>query len=143
MCIRDRLLDLRNRYFEDIANTQSQFVGNAILIHIDKASFPDGLQNTSRGALVQYFKNRQSRTDATDVKTRLNLLSDCLRHGYTNPELDVKNPIISLNNQSKMNIYDIAFDEQIPKRIYPQDVGDNIMFSLPVMAVSKFTFEIS
>ncbi len=123
-----QLLDLRNRYFEDISNTQSQFVGNAILIHIDKASFPDGLQNTSRGALAQYFKNRQSRTDASDVKTRLNLLSDCLRHGYTNPELDVKNPIISLNNQSKMNIYDIAFDEQIPKRIYPQDVGDNIMF---------------
>ena len=123
-----QLLDLRNRYFEDISNTQSQFVGNAILIHIDKASFPDSLQNTSRGALAQYFKNRQSRTDATDVKTRLNLLSDCLRHGYTNPELDVKNPIISLNNQSKMNIYDIAFDEQIPKRIYPQDVGDNIMF---------------
>jgi len=123
-----QLLDLRNRYFEKDVEAQSNFVGNAILIHIDKAVFPDGLQNTSRGALAQYFKARQTRTDATDVKTRLDLLADCLRHGYTNPELDVKNPIISLNNQSKMPIYDVQFNGQSPTRIYQQDVGDNIMF---------------
>ncbi len=123
-----QLLDLRNRYFEVEVNAQSNFVGNAILIHIDKAAFPDGLQNTSRGALARYFKARQTRTDTADVKTRLDLLSDCLRYGYTNPELDVKNPIISLNNQSKMPIYDVSFNGQTPARIYPQDVGDNIMF---------------
>jgi len=66
-----QLLDLRNRYFEKDVEAQSNFVGNAILIHIDKAVFPDGLQNTSRGALARYFKARQTRTDATDVKTRL------------------------------------------------------------------------
>jgi len=123
-----QLLDLRNRYFEADSKKQSKFVGNAILIHIDKANFPKGLQNTSRGALATYFKARQARTDAKDVKTRLDLLSDCLRHGYTNPELDVKNPIISLNNQSKMKVYDISFDGRAPLKIYPQDVGDNIMF---------------
>jgi len=123
-----QLLDLRNRYFEIDAKAQSQYVGNAILIHIDKAAFPDGLQNTSRGALARYFKARQARTDVSDIKTRLDLLADCLRHGYTNAELDVKNPIISLNNQSKMPVYDVRFDGQTPTRIYPQDVGDNIMF---------------
>lgn len=123
-----QLLDLRNRYFEADAKAQSKYVGNAILIHIDTAVFPDGLQNTSRGALARYFKQRQAETDAADVKERLNLLADALRHGYTNPELDVKNPIISLNNQSKMPVYDIHFDGHTPKRIYPQDVGDNIMF---------------
>ena len=123
-----QLLDLRNRYFEEAPKQQSGFVGNAILIHIDKASFPGGLQNTSRSALAKYFKKRQAKTDATDVKDRLDLLSDCLRHGYTNPELDVKNPIISLNNQSKMTVYDVSFDGQHPVRIFPQDVGDNIMF---------------
>ena len=123
-----QLLDLRNRYFEADAQSQSQYVGNAILIHIQRDAFPEGLQNTSRGALAQYFKERQTKTDAADVKDRLDLLADCLRHGYTNPELDVKNPIISLNNQSKMAVYDISFAGQVPTRIYPQDVGDNIMF---------------
>jgi len=123
-----QLLDLRNRYFEESSKEQSQFVGNAILIHIDKAEFPRGLQNTSRGALAKYFKQRQAETDGVDIKERLDLLADCLRHGYTNPELDVKNPIISLNNQSKMPVYDVQFGNQHPRRIYPQDVGDNIMF---------------
>ncbi|MDA8707788.1 acyltransferase [Hellea sp.] len=123
-----QLLDLRGRYFEADSAAQSQYVGNAILIHIDKAAFPDGLQNTSRGDLAKYFKQRQAETTADDVKDRLNLLADCLRHGYTNPELDVKNPIISLNNQSKMAVYDVRFAEQQPQQIYPQDVGDNIMF---------------
>ena len=123
-----QLLDLRGRYFEENSESQNNFIGNAILIHIDKAHFPDGLQNTSRGAIARYFQKRQKRVDAKDIKTRLNLLSDCLALGYTNPELDVKNPIISLNNQSKMPIYDIQFDGQKPLRIYPQDVGDNIMF---------------
>ena len=123
-----QLLDLRSRYFKASPKAQSAYVGNAILIHIDKAGFPDGLQNTSRGALARYFKQRQSKTDKEEVKDKLDLLSDCLRHGYTNPELDVKNPIISLNNQSKMPVYDIRFDGQKPTRIYPQDVGDNIMF---------------
>lgn len=123
-----QLLDLRGRYFETDINAQSSFVGNAILIHIDKAAFPDGLQHTSRGALARYFKQRQSKTTAPDVRTRLDLLADCLRHGYTNPELDVKNPIISLNNQSKMPVYNVSFDGQSPTRIFSQDVGDNIMF---------------
>ena len=123
-----QLLDLRGRYFEDDSNAQSQYVGNAILIHIDKAAFPEGLQNTSRGDLAEYFKQRQAKTTAEDDKDRLNLLADCLRLGYTNPELDVKNPIISLNNQSKMKVYDVSFAGQQPQQIYPQDVGDNIMF---------------
>ena len=103
-----QLLDLRSRYFKASPKAQSAYVGNAILIHIDKAGFPDGLQNTSRGALARYFKQRQSKTDKEEVKDKLDLLSDCLRHGYTNPELDVKNPIISLNNQSKMPVYDLS-----------------------------------
>jgi len=123
-----QLLDLRNRYFDNGEKEQSNYVGNAILIHIDKAAFPEGMQNTSRGDLARYFKSRQAKTDKADVKDRLDLLADCLRHGFTNPELDVKNPIISLNNQSKIPIYDVRFDGQKPTRIYPQDVGDNIMF---------------
>ena len=123
-----QLLDLRGRYFEADSEAQPNYVGNAILIHIDKAAFPDGLQNTARGALARYFKQRQANTTAKDVKGRLDLLADCLRHGYTNPELDVKNPIISLNNQSKMPVYDVSFGRQHPARIMPQDVGDNIMF---------------
>ncbi len=123
-----QLLDLRNRYFESEETQQRDFVGNAILIHIDKAVFPDGLQNTNRGDIARYFKHRQSNTDSLDVKTRLDLLSDCLRHGYTNPELDVKKPMISFNNQSKMPIYDLAFGGQSPNDIFPQDVGDVIMF---------------
>jgi len=123
-----QLLDLRSRYFEDKAQSQGRHVGNAILIHIENASFDKGLQNTTRGELARYFKERQKRTTPKDVKDRLDLLSDALRHGYTNPELDVKNPIISLNNQSKMHVYGANFNGQHPAHIFPQDVGDNIMF---------------
>ncbi len=123
-----QLLDLRNRYFEADSKAQSNYIGNAILIHIDKAAFPDGLQNTSRGAVARYFKQRQAETNAGDIRERLDLLADTLRHGYTNPQLDVKKPIISLNNQSKMPVYGVSFDEQSPACIIPQDVGDNIMF---------------
>jgi len=121
-----QLLDLRGRYFE--GGRQSDYIGNAILIHIDKAEFDDGLQNTSRGALARYYKTRKTKTKPADVKQRLDLLADCLRHGYSNPGLDIKNPIIALNNQSKMPVYDVSYDGQIPLRIIPQDVGDNIMF---------------
>lgn len=123
-----QLLDLRGRYFKTEPQAQSRFVGNAILIHIDKANFPKGLQNTPRGTLAQYFKERQTKTDTEDVKARLDLLADCLRHRYTNPELDVKKPIIALNNQSKIPAYAITFGRQRPAHIIPQDVGDNIMF---------------
>ena len=123
-----QILDLRGRYFKTDPQAQSRFLGNAILIHIDKAKFPKGLQNTPRGALAKYFKQRQAKTSSEDVETRLNLLSDCLRHGYTNPELDVKKPIIALNNQSKIPAYDLTFGGQHPAHIFPQDVGDNIMF---------------
>lgn len=123
-----QLHDLRNRYFEEESETQSNLVGNAILIHIERAYFPHGLQKTSRGDLGSYFKNRKAKVGKDDIQTRLDLLADCLRHGYTNPELDVKNPIISLNNQSKIRVYDVKFDGQHPADIIPQDVGDNIMF---------------
>lgn len=123
-----QLLDLRGRYFDNPHNEQAKFIGNAILIHIENAHFPNGLQNISRADLARYFKERQSGTNYADVKDKLDLLADCLRLGYTNPELDFKNPIISLNNQSKMAVYTSNFDTQMPVRIIPQDVGDNIMF---------------
>jgi len=122
-----QLLNLRGRYFEADAKAQANYIGNAILIHIDKVKFKDGLQKTSRGRLAQYFKQRQSNITSESIQNRLNLLADCLSHGFTNPELDIKNPIISLNNQSKMPVYALAFDGLRPIQIIPQDVGDNIM----------------
>ena len=123
-----QLLDLRGRYFDDPAAEQDQFIGNAILIHIIKQSLPLGLQETPRGELASLFKNWTNTIDTEDVKTRLDMLSDCLRHGYSNPRLDVKVPMIAMNNQSKMAAYNVSFHGQAPVRIRPQDVGDNIMF---------------
>jgi hypothetical protein len=122
------LIDLRGRYFEAENGAQKDFIGNAILIHIDTAEFSQGLQNMPRGALARYYKSRAARTDAGDVRARLDLLADCLRHGYTNPGLDLKKPIIALNNQSKFEVYDVSFAGHVPQRVIPQDVGDNIMF---------------
>ena len=123
-----QLLDLRNRYFEAAPDAQRDFIGNAILIHIVKNHFPQGLQNSPRGELATFFKNWILNVDADDVKTRLDRLADCLRHGYSNPALDVKTPMIAMNNQSKIPAYDIGFDGQSPLRVIPQDVGDVVMF---------------
>jgi len=123
-----QLLDLRSRYFETSRETQAEFIGNAILIHTETARFPGGLQNTSRAALARFFKRSLTRVNADYLQQRLDLISDGLRHGYNYPGLDLKNPMIALNNQSKMPVYDLAFGTQIPLRVIPQDVGDNIMF---------------
>lgn len=122
-----QLLDLRGRYFQEDSAHQPDFIGNAILIHIETATFQGGVQAASRGELARYFTKRKARTDSEDVKTRLDNLADCLRAGYSNPQLDVKNPIISINNQSKMPVYALSFAGQRPAQIHPQDVGDNIM----------------
>lgn len=122
-----QLLDLRDQYFKSEA-PQSDFIGNAILIHIHKAEFTTGLQNTPRGVIARHLKQRLTQIDAQEVKHKLDLLADCLRHGYTNPGLDIKNPIIAVNNQSKMLVYNLSFGGQVPLRVIPQDVGDNIMF---------------
>ena len=123
-----QLLDLRGRYFDADRDRQDSFVGNAILIHTSKAQFHDGLQHTSRGKLARWFKNNISQIDATTLQTRLDLIADCLRHGYSYVGLEMSDPMIALNNQSKMPVYASKFGAAEPVRVIPQDVGDNIMF---------------
>ena len=119
-----QLLDLRGRYFEGAGNEQDSFIGNAILIYTKKAA----LKNYNRGSLAQFFKASTASIDAEFLQNRLDVISDCLRHGRTYPGLEFSDPLIAVNNQTKMPIYDLAFNGQTPQRIIPQDVGDNIMF---------------
>ncbi|NNC37825.1 MAG: hypothetical protein EX271_00665 [Acidimicrobiales bacterium] len=123
-----QLLDLRGRYFDQNSDQQNDYVGNAILIHTSKPEFADGIQNTSRGSLAKWFKSNLSGINADYLKTRLDLIADCLRLGYSYPGLELKDPMIALNNQSKMPVYDLEFGGNAPQRVIPQDVGDNIMF---------------
>jgi len=123
-----QLFDLRTRYFEKSTEEQAFFTGNAILIHTQYAEFSDGLQNASRGALARFFKQNQTRISAPFLQRRMDLIADCLNHGYSYPGLELKNPMIALNNQSKMKVYDLKFGDIEPLRVIPQDVGDNIMF---------------
>lgn len=122
-----QLLDLRGRYFEEDGQSQNLFTRNAILIHTECGAFPNGLHATPRGALAGFFKTAHSRIQPLYIKDRLNLIADCLGHGYSYPGLDFKTPMIALNNQSKMNVYATRFGAP-PLRVIPQDVGDNIMF---------------
>jgi len=119
-----QLLDLRGRYFEDTGNQQNSFVGNAILIHTDK---PD-IETYDRPSLARFFKSSITGLTPDFLKARLDVIADCLRHGRTYPGLEFTDPLLAVNNQTKMPVYDIAFGGISPSRIIPQDVGDNIMF---------------
>lgn len=119
-----QLLDLRNRYFEDPENLQSKFIGNAILIHTELAD----LASYDRGNLSRFFKAMVSELNTEFVQKRLDVIADSLRHGRTYPGLEMSTPLIAVNNQTKMPVYEIEFDGQKPINVIPQDVGDNIMF---------------
>jgi len=119
-----QLLDLRHRYFEDSENQQGDFIGNAILIHTQQTQ----LQDYSRGALTRFFKSMVSGLSAEFITTRLNVIADSLRNGRTYPGLEMSDPLLAVNNQTKMLAYAIDFNSFSPIDIIPQDVGDNIMF---------------
>lgn len=123
-----QLIDLRGRFFKQDTETQEQFISNAILIHTDQGHFEGGIQSVPRGSLARFLKQGLGKIDGEFLRQRLNLITDTLRHGYSYVGLELKNPLIALNNQSKMPVYDLAFAGQTPARIIPQDVGDNIMF---------------
>ncbi len=119
-----QLLDLRNRYFEDPDNLQSGFIGNAILIHTEQAT----LENYARGALTRFFKSMVDDLSPEFIKSRLDVIADCLRHGRNYPGLEMSDPLLAVNNQTKMPAYNIDINGFKPADIIPQDVGDNIMF---------------
>lgn len=123
-----QLIDLRGRFFNEDMSEQNDFISNAILIYTDKGTFGGGIQDTPRGTLARFFKHRIAKVDGTFLRARLDLITDTLRHGHSYLGLELKDPMIALNNQSKMPVYGLAFGGQIPARVIPQDVGDNIMF---------------
>ncbi|MGB0907440.1 MAG: acyltransferase [Maricaulaceae bacterium] len=123
-----QLLDLRGRYFNTDDPRQGHYVGNAIYIFTDKTVFENGIQNTPRGEIARFLKASLARLNGDFLKGRLDLTADCLRIGRSYPGLDMKDPMMSLNNQSKMPVYDLAFGEAKLLRVIPQDVGDHIMF---------------
>ena len=119
-----QLLDLRNRYFEDPDNQQDRFIGNAILIHSELTDLGD----YSRSNLARFFKKMTTGLSDRFITERMDITSDCFRHGRSYPGLDMKNPMVCVNNQTKMPVYDLDFAGVKPSHILPQDVGDNIMF---------------
>ena len=119
-----QLLDLRSRYFDDPSNLQNRFIGNAILIHTELAQ----LEHYDRGSLTRFFKTMAGGLTPEFVRSRLDVISDSLRHGRTYPGLEMSTPLLAVNNQTKMPVYDIDFDDVKPIQVIPQDVGDNIMF---------------
>ena len=123
-----QLLDLRGRYFDENKDLQRDFIGNAILIHTQHTGFEPGIPNYDRKAFAKFFKKSVAELDGQSLRRRLDLIADGLRHGYTYPGLEMSDPLLAVNNQSKMPVYDIDFNGQSPDRVIPQDVGDNIMF---------------
>ena len=123
-----QLLDLRGRYFDRDNDLQRNFIGNAILIHTQHTRFEPGTPNYDRKAFAKFFKKSVAELDGQSLRRRLDLIADGLRHGYTYPGLEMSDPLLAVNNQSKMQVYDIEFGGQTPARVIPQDVGDNIMF---------------
>lgn len=123
-----QLIDLRSKFFTQDKDQQANFIRNAILIYNVSAEFPHGFANVHRGDLASFFKRAIDKLDGPYLKERLDLIADCLEHGYSYPGLDFKTPMVALNNQSKMNVYGARFGDQTPLRVIPQDVGDNVMF---------------
>ena len=119
-----QLLDLRSRYFDDADNQQNNFIGNAILIHTEQAR----LEAYDRGSLTRFFKSMVGDLSPEFVRSRLDVIADSLRHGRTYPGLEMSTPLIAVNNQTKMPVYNIDFAGITPQNVIPQDVGDNIIF---------------
>jgi len=121
------LFNMRNRYFKPDDPRQKRYAGNAMYIHTAKANFPEGFQYVNRGKIARFLKEEFDKVDAQMVKRDMDLVVDCLRHGYTYPGLDVMKPLIGINNQSKLDVYGVNFGAGELLRVIPQDVGDNIL----------------
>ena len=119
-----QLLDLRNRYFPAPDGEQGHFVGNAILIHSERVELTDH----SRANLARFFKQMTGKFTAAFVKDRMDVIADCLRHGRNYPGLEMVDPLLAVNNQTKIPFYAIEFLGHKPIHIIPQDVGDTLMF---------------
>jgi len=103
------LFNMRNRYFSPDDIRQNRYCGNAMYIHVHKAEFKDGIQNAGRGAIARALSEGFEAVNADKVKTEMDLVVDCLRHGYTYPNLDAMKPLIGINNQSKIPAYGVDF----------------------------------
>jgi len=121
------LFNMRNRYFKPDDPRQKNYAGNAMYIHTAKTNFAEGFQNVNRGKIARFLKDEFDKVDAVLVKRDMDLVVDCLRHGYTYPGLDMMKPLIGINNQSKLDVYGVDFGAGELLRVIPQDVGDNIL----------------
>ncbi|MEM9705228.1 MAG: acyltransferase [Pseudomonadota bacterium] len=121
-----QVLDLRGRYFDEQRDMQLRYIGNPISLYTSTAKFPRGFQNASRGEIAGFLKGAIASLSGEKLRRRLDLIEDAIKAGFTHPGLDIKNPIVSFNNQSKMSVYGIDFGIRL-LRVIPQDVGDHIM----------------
>jgi|GEM_PF-2762336 len=121
------LFNMRNRYFYPEDERQQNYCGNAMYIHVERVQFENGIQNAGRGAIACALKNGFEDVTAEKVKREMDLVIDCLTHGYTYPNLNVTQPLIGINNQSKIEAYGVDFGAGELMRVIPQDVGDNIL----------------
>jgi len=121
------LFNMRNRYFSPEDRRQNRYCGNAMYIHVHRADFDNGIQNANRGAIARALQEGFETVNTEKVKLEMDLVVDCLRHGYTYPNLDAMKPLIGINNQSKIPAYGVDFGAGELLRVIPQDVGDNIL----------------
>lgn len=119
-----QLLDLRNRYFSDPKGQQEHFIGNAILIHSEYVELP----NYSRSNLTKFFKAMTGDLTADFIRNRMDVIADCLKYDRNYPGLEMLEPLLAVNNQTKIPVYDVSFAGRKPVHVIPQDVGDTLMF---------------
>jgi len=121
------LFNMRNRYFQPEDERQKRYCGNAMYIHVPRAYFENGFQKATRGEIAQFLKVEFDKVSEESVRRQMDLVIDCLRHGYTYPNLDAMKPLIGSNNQSKLDVYGVDFGAGELLRVIPQDIGEGIL----------------
>ncbi len=121
-------IDIRGRINYETADKQARFAGNAIFLYSFTAQLGKSFHEATRGEIASFLRQSFAKITAKSLRTNLDAVYDGLRLGYNYPSVNFRIPIQTLNNQSKLPVYEVDFGTGKPLRVIPQDVGDNILF---------------
>ncbi len=121
------VVNVRSRIAEKSGSNRSAFIGNALCIMIDNLSTEGPLTEIPRGAIARHLRSSFDKMTSEHLEWALNTVFDALSAGYGYPGLGLTDPIMSINNQAKFDVYNVDYGVGRPRRVIPHDVGDHIM----------------
>jgi len=121
--------DFRGRIDCNNKEDHPYFAGNALFVYNILADFNRPYIEVSRGEIASHLRNASKQVDKKLIKMGMDFVYDCLSLGYSYPGINIKLPLIAMNSQIKLSVYDVNFGNGKPLRVIPQDIGgDSALF---------------